>query len=636
MSALAEFLTRVDETGGVAPPPARKVRFTGCSALNGVLKLDAEAVDDSGLHFAWSEDFANHLNVASTLAHYHGLINRGEEVKEHEAQRGLAVARCQLDLSRLKIYPFSHQVAGVEALVAKAFFALFDEMGAGKTKQTIDAIMVLYFFGVIDRVVVIAPGGVRDVWADKDLGELLKHIWSDVSVRIKVFHSKIKEWHMGPPSQSKYLTIVCTNYEFIRSKNRLAQLAPFCNEKTLLVLDESWAIKNSQAVQTKATLQLRRRCGRVVLLNGTPVANNPLDLFSQGNMMSPIILNCKSVFAYRSQYAIMGGWQQRQIIGWHEHGLKDLQQRFAPYVLRRLKKDCIDLPDKMPPVIVPVTLTPTTWNIYKQMRDELVVWFGNNVVTAEQAIVKVMRLAQICSGFIGGVEASGLEYQPELHEERPSYVPVLPSFGIDDASPVLPGEPVNEIREIGREKLDSVLEWYDQQLSSDGTFKMVMFHRFRPELARFEKEFSARYPNIPLGLIQGGQTRDRYKAIDGEMVLVQRGERDDAMRLMDPRTAPKGAAAIAGITKTGKAGYNFSAARWVGYVSHDPSLFVREQSEDRVHRPGQIHNVGYTEWCAQGPDGQKTVDHVLLDGLRTKKRVAEYTTSAWIQKLTEE
>ena len=182
-----------------------------------------------------------------------------------------------------------------------------------------------------------------------------------------------------------------------------------------------------------------------------------------------------------------------------------------------------------------------------------------------------------------------------------------------------------------------MLEWWVEQQAADPLFKGILNFRFRPELARFEAAFSALHPTVPLGLIQGSQTRDRYKTIDGEVVLVQRGERGDAIRLLDPRTAHKDKPSLVlCITKTGSTGYNFAAAQHVGYVSHDPSLFVRKQSEDRAHRPGQIHNVGYTEWCATGPDGQRTIDHILLAGLRKKEEVADYTTSAWVQSLSQE
>ena len=131
--------------------------------------------------------------------------------------------RCQLP-------PFKHQLTGIRALVTHPTFALFDEMGVGKTKQVIDAAQTLFSENIIERVIVVAPAPVRDVWFDKELGELKKHLWDDVHARITFFHSKNRTWEQG--KNSKVLDWIITNYEFIRKSDRLNQLLPFATHKT--------------------------------------------------------------------------------------------------------------------------------------------------------------------------------------------------------------------------------------------------------------------------------------------------------------------------------------------------------------------------------------------------------------------
>ena len=65
-----------------------------------------------------------------------------------------------------------HAKVGVRALIANPYFALFDEMGAMKTAQTIIAAQFLYLQGVIENVIVICPASVKMVWYDPELGEL--------------------------------------------------------------------------------------------------------------------------------------------------------------------------------------------------------------------------------------------------------------------------------------------------------------------------------------------------------------------------------------------------------------------------------------------------------------------------------
>jgi len=350
-----------------------------------------------------------------------------------------------------------HVKVGVSALVNSPYFFIMDEMGAMKSAQVIIAAQFLFEANIIDRVIVVAPASVRPVWFDPELGELTKHLW--IPARVSEYHTKIKQW--GPKESA--LRWVVTNYDFIREKTRLQHLLKYCNPRTMLVLDESSAIKGHRTQQTKACLKLRKRCGRIVLLNGTPIANHPGDIYSQANVLDGGrrrfgILGVESYFEFRARHAIMGGWMKKQIKEWRPEGITEIQQRMAPYVLRRLKKDCLDLPPKLPPVVLTAVLTDKLWAIYKQMRDKLMVWLSHETASlAPLAVTRIMRLAQITSGFLGGVEELSLD---------------------DDADDNPKTEKV--VQEIGREKLDVLLEWFDARLDEDPNIKVLSGSRFRP------------------------------------------------------------------------------------------------------------------------------------------------------------
>ncbi len=554
-------------------------------------------------------------------------------------------------LERCVLRPYDHQVVGVDRIFTHPVFALFDEMGAGKTLQTIVAAILLYYMGVIDRVVIVAPAAVRSVWFDPELGELRKHLWPGMDVSVEQYHAgKRRTWSMGSPT-GRSLKFIITNYEFIRAEKRLDPLLERVNQSTLLVCDESSAIKNHKAEQTKAIVQLRRHCGRVLLLNGTPIANNPLDMYAQGLVMDPRILDCKSYFHFRSKYAVMGGFNQRQVIAWQN--LPDMQARFAPYVLRRLKTDCLDLPPKLDPVSLSVPFNDDTWRKYRDMRDEMVTWLTHDKISvASQAVVKGMRLAQLAAGFLGGIQqveaslaAMMVNPEDEMLDERPSFiphvtrgtsqfelphVPVNPSPNEKNAIVYLPPE------EVGREKLDFYLDWVGQRLEDDPNLKLLTWCRFRPELARVVDELTKRFPQVHVGAIWGGQTEDRYRNVAGERVLIKEGERGRSLRLLDPRTTPRGPVVVVGTPSTGSMGLNLTAANVVMYMSNDFSLKTRLQSEDRVHRPGQTRGVSYFDLVATGPAGQKTIDHLIIKALRDKEDIASWTTQAWRTRLMEE
>ena len=515
-----------------------------------------------------------------------------------------------LDLTPCRLQPYKHQVVGIEKLLEHPYFLLADEMGAGKTKQVIDTICILALTGLINRVIVVCPAAVRNVWFDPELGELSKHMWINVSAWITEYHASTRKWtwFIKDPAEQPKLKIVITNYDFIRKADRLKPLMDLADSKTLLVLDESSAVKSYRAIQTAACFRLRQKCGRVILLNGTPIANNPGDIFAQALIMNPAILACKSYFHFRARYAFMGGWQNKQIIGWR--GLDDLQKRMAPYVLRRLKEQCLDLPPKLDSVTLTATLTPATWKVYKEMRDEMVAWLnGSTLSMASQAIVKAIRLSQITSGFIGG-----LEEQDQFVEDAPDWIEGIKT----DVKP----EPFKgPVQEIGREKLNVFMDWFQEQLEADPNMKLLIWCRFRPEVERlFFELFNGKNLKVELGKIWGGQKRN---------------EREDALRLLDPRTAPKGPAVVIGTPASGSMGLNLTAAHTVVYMSNDYSLKTRLQSEDRVHRPGQTFPVSYFDIIATGPTGQKTIDHTVVKALKNKHEIANFTTSAWLSALEE-
>jgi len=530
-----------------------------------------------------------------------------------------------MDLSpyipRFRLTAFNHQLEAVKLLLEKPAFANFSEMGTGKTKITIDAALILYLMGIIDQVIIVCPAAIRAVWFDPELGELAKHLWEGVHCTVEEYHARTRFWEWQLPKDRPPLRWIITNYEFIRPEERLKALMARATPKTLLVLDESSAIKSGSAIQTKSCFQLRKKCGRVVLLNGTPIANNPEDLLSQGNIMDPKILDCKYKTHFRARYAIMGGFSVHgrpvEIVGWRN--IPELQARFAPYILRRLKQDCLDLPEKLESVTLSPALTPITWKIYKEMREEMVVWLTEMpdgiVSQATQAMTKAMRLAQICSGFLGGVE----EATGEPIEDIGDTLPNGNSLPFPDDPPT-PKKILAPVQTIGREKLDLFLSWLDLRLEEDPTMKLLVWCRFRPELERTFKEL-ANDNRLVLGKIWGSQPR---------------AERQDALRLLDPRTAPKGPVVVLGTPATGSMGLNLTAAHTVIYLSNDYSLKTRLQSEDRVHRPGQTSPVSYFDVVATGPNGQRTIDHAIVKALRSKEDIANMTTSAWIKALGDE
>jgi hypothetical protein len=542
-----------------------------------------------------------------------------------------------LDWSHSKYTPFKHQFEDTEWVIRHPWLFIASEMRTGKTKIVIDGAQFLYHAGVIDRMIVIAPEPVRGVWVGGSAaelgGELREHLWDITPAFITEFHSDVHQWKHGTAADKDFRIIV-TNYEFIRPYQRkkeatkndqqLKRLLKYCTPKTLLVLDESGAITNHKSEQFDACFAMRKKCGRVVLMNGTPM-DTPIHLFAQARMLSDTILECEYITHYRRRYAIeepvtnsrgkevvRKGRTVMKITGWKN--LDDLQARFAPYTIRRLQKDCKDMPTKLPAVTLKAELTPKTWNSYKHMRDDMVVELqAGSASISQQAIIKFMRLAQITGGFLGGFETTGLD-APQCES--------CGGRGCDDCegSGIGAVQPVADTHEIGREKLDVLLWLIAHKLEQKPNIKIVVWARFIPETLRALQVIAAKFPDITVAGFHGKMTKP---------------QRAITKALLHPSTAPAGPIVVVGTLGTGSYGLDFSAASVNVNYSYDHSLRKFLQSGDRVFGPRQVNPIEYYDIVAVGPKGQKTYDAVIVQARRDKHELATWTTDAWVKALSE-
>jgi SNF2 family DNA or RNA helicase len=489
-----------------------------------------------------------------------------------------------LDWSRCKLPPFDHQIVGVEALIKNCFFGILDEMGAGKTKQVIDAACFLFEAGKIDTVLIICPAQVKDVWIHPIYSQIIEH--SFVKGIIHEFNSK--STHL--PDKTKGLLWVVTSVELLRRENHVRTLKTLLNfRKFWAIVDESSTISNWKAEQTRGVMAIAPRASRRTILNGTPYGNSILNLYSQFAFLDTKILGFKNFYAFRNHHASMGGYMGKQIVAFHH--VEEIQDKIKPYVLRRLKKDCMDLPPKTRAPLREVRLSKATWVKYEQMREDCVAYLNtqDDVSIVTTAPVKTLRLAQICSGFLGG-----------LLDEDENFRTV----------------------EISSELTDSFLDYYEFRLSEDDKFRLIVWCRFRPEISRLEERVRKRFPRVEIQVLQGGLSRSAAQ---------------EAKSLFHPDAPdPKGPALLIGQPQAGRFGLNFTKCSNVDYLSNDYSFLTRTQSEDRVDRPGQKNNVLVQDYVVVGPNRERTVSGIILKALRNNENMAKWICSKWVAELMQE
>ena len=211
------------------------------------------------------------------------------------------------------LFPYQH--VGVDYLLANDRAILGDEQGLGKTPQTVAAARA---DRTIQRVLVIAPASLLINWARE---------WADVY-----------------PDWTGKLEIVSYNKAVDRAEELSGQFWD------LVVCDEAHYLKNRDAKRTIATFLIARKATRLWLLTGTPMPNNPSELWTLLRATRPdLIVNPKvptksmSFYRFRDEFChVVDNGYGQEIKG--GRNLDKLAGIMAKAMLRRTKAEVLDLP----------------------------------------------------------------------------------------------------------------------------------------------------------------------------------------------------------------------------------------------------------------------------------------------------
>lgn len=513
-----------------------------------------------------------------------------------------------------KLRPFVHQLEGSYALVRNHYFALFDEMGVAKSAQVIHA-ACLSWVGLtrwvlhtdhanllqiapppkwlighsINTLLIICPRGVRQSWLHPEWGELAKHCWLPYK-SFQLYQKKLllvqdAAKNLPPELKGSFLNVVVTNYEQMRSREKRDHIFTMLKgHKVYLCADESHNIKNPSASQSKGVEIVRRKCVRFTELSGTPLGNTPLDLWHQFKVMNPRILPFHSFNAFKNHFSTTINKNGYRFTTYQR--LEELHQYTAPYVLRRLKKDCLDLPEELEQVYT-VPLTPKLWDMYKQMKRDLITWLREQeqhkeiASVAVNAMVKILRLRQLTSGL----------FRPES---------------------VADGNPDTGVIYVSDEKVEFVFGRVKELFEADKAFRIILWSAWRAEIPKLRDGLASL--GVPIYGIYGGQSDgDRQRAIEA---------------FSDPANLDRPGILI-GNPSVGGVGLNLTTASYDIFVSTDFSLIKWEQAKARTHRSGQKNPVTHGYILATGPNGEPTVDHDVYRSTREKRDLATTIVGEW-------
>ena len=285
------------------------------------------------------------------------------------------VEKVEVDYSKYSHRPpLQHQKEAIEKLAGSRRFILADDMGLGKTTCTIIAALETG----AKKILIICPASLKINW-QREIEN-----YSDRPVYI----SEGKKF-------STESDFVIVNYDILKNfhdtkekDNSLLNQSNF----DLVILDEAHMISNPQAQRTKIINHFVKNIKRVWLLTGTPMTSRPMNYYNLLNIIeSPVAQNWMAyAIRYCQGYQFMAG--RRKV--WNVTGasnLEELRDRTSKQILRRLKEDVLDLPDK---IISPVYLRLKSKE-YEELMGEYYDWYDKNPDEASSLTVQFSKLMKV-------------------------------------------------------------------------------------------------------------------------------------------------------------------------------------------------------------------------------------------------
>ena len=453
---------------------------------------------------------------------------------------------------KFKTKPYEHQLEALKRSWNKKEYAYFMEMGTGKSKVLIDNIALLYDKGGINAAIIVAPKGVYRNWSGKEIpAHMPDHVERHLGVWNPAPTVKQKTELLKLFEVSSELKILIINVEAFSTKKGVAFVEKFIlAHNTLIAVDESTTIKNPKAQRTKNLLKLAINTKYRRILTGFPVTQSPLDLYSQSAFLSTQLLGYSSFYSFQNRYAkiinrSMGQRTFRQVVGYQN--LEELTENVNEFSYRVLKKECLDLPDKVYQRRE-VELTPEQKKVYKQLKDYAIAQLeSSELVSVTSVLTQILRLHQVVCGFV-------------KHDQ---------------------GEEV----EIKNNRLDSLLD-----VLAETQGKVIIWANYQYDIKRILKTL--------------------HDTVGTEAVATYYGETldEDRQQIIKSFQDPNSPLTyLISNVQTGGYGITLTEASTVIYYSNNYDLEKRLQSEDRAHRIGQTNKVTYIDLVAKGTVDEKIV-----------------------------
>ncbi len=448
--------------------------------------------------------------------------------------------------------PYRHQVVTFMYGLFHKDLAILSTMGTGKTYCAINIARYWMQQGEAKKVLVVCPTAVLTNWADE-----IDMFSNRTSV---VLHHAIREKRLKMFKEKADFYII--NFEATtRFTKQILKLNP-----DIVIFDESSRIANPKAKQTVACTKIASNTKYRYILNGTPIANVPINLWSQFYVLDFGESLFSSYARYRAQYfghftMKVGKRYFRKYSVRNKWAMEEIAERIATRSIRYTKEECIkDMPEKTYQVRT-INLSKSARKLYDEMLEHAKLELSQieQNITAEIMLTKFIKALQITSGYVKTDEGNYIQmkHNPKMEELKGIVEEVVP---------------------------ESAMVIWCKYLH---TIKMVQDMLDKMNLD--------------------------YLTIKGEVE-----DKSAVAKIFQESSIEEIPIMICQI-RSGGIGINLHKASYAVFLENEWRLQDRYQAEDRIHRIGQKNICTYIDIVIN-----KSIDQQVLRSIRKNNDVAEY------------
>ena len=320
---------------------------------------------------------------------------------------------------KFKTQPFNHQIEAFNYGLNNNRWLLGDEQGLGKTKTVIDiAVAKKELLGYKHCLIICGVNGLKWNWVNEIHTHSNENAYilgqrTDKKGRVTIGSNKDKLADLNA-LESILSYFIITNVESLRDEAISSKLSNLCAQNVIpiVAIDEIHKCKNPSSQQGKGILKIKPECR--IAMTGTPLMNTPMDLYI---ILKWLGYEKHSFYKFKTHYCVMGGFGGYEIIGYRY--MDELEATLKDIMLRRLKEDVLDLPDKLY-IDEYVDMTAKQSQIYKEVTMDIKAHI-DEIAVSPNPLAQLIRLRQ-ATGYTGILsstikESAKLDRMEELVEE---------------------------------------------------------------------------------------------------------------------------------------------------------------------------------------------------------------------------